>query len=274
MVPQEEGFHDLIAEVAERLSEDRISGEYQFWEGPDILEEIRTGKLRLGDILFSAERSELREVISGLIGLLVRRHFGDEIAHQQLNIIHSFMFPKQYEVPEHVIEKLSKKYRSGHLTRAWELRKLMYEISDLVVPTKTNAENILKSPVQLLPQADRKHSLYPLVKKHLKRGTTLQILAIRIYLEMVNEREDQGAIDERTLKRDLQRLRKWEESDVEHMRRKKELTAAGTEVSWKAPIPVRKYSESWFPSLREDSQESEDTVGGKTQPDKKRTPKK
>jgi hypothetical protein len=274
MVPREEGFDDLMADVADRLSEDRIGAEYQFWEGADILEEIRTGEFRLGDFLFSAERSELRELLSGLIGLLIRRHFGDVVALQQLNIIRSFMFPKQYEVPEHVIEKQSKMYRSGHLTRAWELRKLMYEISDLVAPTKTDTENILKSPVQLLPQADSKHSLYPLVKKHLKRGTTLQMLAIRIYLELIIEREDIGAIDERTLKRDLQRLREWEESDDEHMKWKEELAAAGTEVSWKAYIPVRKYSESWIPSLRNDFRESEETFGGTPPSNKKRTPKK
>jgi hypothetical protein len=258
----------FYSEVSARLLENNQENENEFWEAPGILESIRTGDLLLSEILTKDERSEMEELISGVIGLLVRRHFGDEIAYQQLNVIHSFMFPKQYEVPEHVLERLSKKYRSGHLTRAWALRRLMYKLSDLVAPTLLDTENLLVSPVRLLPQADSKHPLYSLVKKYLKRGTTLQILAIRIYLEMQSARDEEGTIDERTLKRDLQRLREWEETDAEHMRRKRELAAAGTQVSWKAHIPVRKYSESWFPSLPKSIQDVEGPPEENPEPEK------
>jgi hypothetical protein len=264
-----------FSEVAKRLSDNDQDSEYEFWVAPGILESIKAGEFDLITELTKVEREELKELISGIIGLIVRRHCGDEIAYQQLNIIYKFLFPKKYEVSNTTIEQLSKKYQSGHLTRGWALRELMYRLSDLVVPTVLDSENVLKSPVQLLPQADIEHPLYPLVKRFLeKRGTTLQMLAIRIYMEMSNQTEDGGTIDERTLKRDLQRLRQWEESDPEHMRRKKELTAAGTKVSWKALIPVRKYSESWIPSLPENEQRSEGQVETKPQLDKKRPPKK
>jgi hypothetical protein len=150
----------------------------------------------------------------------------------------------------------------------------MHRLSELVTPTELDTDNVITSPVRLLPQADSKHALYPLVKKYLKRGTTLQILAIRIYLEWTNESDDEAAIDERTLKRDLQRLREWEEKDVKHMQRKEELAAAGNEVSWKAQIPVRKYSESWVPSMPEKAWRSKDSVSEEPQPDEKLPPKK
>jgi hypothetical protein len=248
-----EDFNSLMADVAGRLSEGDAGAEYQFWEGPDVLEEIRTGEFPLGSIFSPDERSEMRELISGLIGLLVRRHFGDAVAHHQLNVIHSFTFPKKYEVPSQVVERLSKRYRSGHLIRAWEIRRLMYEISDLIVPMNPDAESILKSPIRLRSDADPGHPLYKLVSQRLgslRRPTTLQMLAIHIYLLRAQESGVLG-LNERTLKRDLQRLRRWEQEDEEHMRVKNQFAADESRTSWKAQIPIRKFSESWIPKASE-----------------------
>lgn len=251
-------FDNSMAEVAERLSDDSGGDEYEFWEGPDILEEIRTGELRLGDILSAAERREMRGLLSGIIGLLVRSHFGDEGARLQLNILHTFTFPRQYEVPEQVIQNLGKKYRSGHLTRAWALRRLMYKLSDLVIPSRPDGKDPLTSPVKLSPQADPKHPLYEHVVKNLTRGTTLQMLAIRVYLATMTGGGETG-VDERSLKRDLQRLRRWEESDPGHMRMKERFASAEAGASWKSQIPVHKYSESWVPLPPDDSETVSET---------------
>lgn len=254
-------FDNSMAEVAGRLSDVPSRDEYEFWEGPNILEEIRTGELRLGDILSSPERREMQGLISGVIGLLIRRHFGDEGAHLQLNILHTFTFPKQYEVPEQVIRSLGKKYRSGHLTRAWALRRLMYKLADLVIPSRTDGKDPLTSPVKLSPQADPKHPLYEHVVKNLTRGTTLQMLAIRVYLATMTGEGETG-VDERSLKRDIQRLRRWEESDPGHMQMKERFASAEAGASWKSQIPVHKYSESWVP-LPPDASEVESESGDK-----------
>jgi hypothetical protein len=74
-----EEFNHFMVEVAGQLSESGASAEYRFRERPDILKEIRAGELPLGSIFSPDERSEMRELISGLIGLLVRRHFGDKV---------------------------------------------------------------------------------------------------------------------------------------------------------------------------------------------------
>ena len=271
-------FDDFMAEVAARLSEGPARGEYEFWEGPDILEEIRTGEIPLGEILLAAERREMRVLISGVIGLLVRRHVGDEEAHLQLSILHTFIFPKQYEVPEQVIRSLAKKYRSGALARAWALRRLMYRLSELVVPVKTDARDILDGPVKLSPRADKRHPLYEQVVTHLMRRTTLQMLAIRIYGQSMFDASESGNVGdyERSLKRDLQRLREWEKDrgHPSHERMKNQLSAEGSGMSWKAQIPVRKYSESWVPVPPEDSEADRGRAGALAPRAAKKSPKK
>jgi hypothetical protein len=262
-----------FSEVAAKLLEDDDSGEQRFWESPGVLESIRKGELPQIEILTEDERSEMDELISGVIGLLVQRHFGDKRAVQQLSIIHKLIFPKKYDVSRTVIERLSKKYESGHLTRGWELRRLMYRLSDLVAPIRPDTENVMTSPIRLLPQADPKHPLYESVVEQLKvakRSTTLQMLAIRIYLKRVEGTQEVSRIDERTLKRDLQKLREWEESDVEHVRLKEEITAACAGVPWMARIPLRKYSESWIPIVPDDLRKSREVVSGKPGSDRKR----
>lgn len=260
-MPEDKDFDNLMADISKRLSEENSAGEPQFWNAPDILEDISKGEFPLSYILNPTERDELRELISGLIGLLVRAHVGDITARHQLEIIHTFMFPKQYEVPPHVVDALAKKHRSGHLLRAWALRRLMYEISEVVIPAKPDAESILEGRVRLSPDANPNHPLYKLVRKHLnslKRGTTLQMLAIHIYLQKASDADVLG-IDERTLKRDLSRLRKWEQDDESHKREKTRLAQEKSGISWKAQIPIRKYSESWLPISPEEVESSINT---------------
>lgn len=113
----------------------------------------------------------------------------------------------------------------------------MVELSD------PDAEEVTKSRVSVSPGADNRHRLYPLVRGHCKRGTTLQNLAVRVYLELIQENNREGKLDERALRRDLRRLKAWEDADPVDTRLKREYAAAGRH--WKARIPVRLYSESF-----------------------------
>lgn len=252
--------HDLdvnLSELARDLTGDSGGYEYELWEGPDVLEDIKAGRLVLSQLLCRREAAELKTLISGLIGLFITRHFGDESAYQQLNVVEKFTFPKRFEVPQSVVKSLSKKYDSGHLIRAWAIRRLMYELADLVELAHPEAEDPSASVVTISPSANKRHRLYPLVMRYCKPRTKLQPLAIRIYLELIQGENEGGQIDERSLRRDLRRLRTWEDADPVHTRLKKEYAAAASSYHWKARIPIRLYSESFRPATPAEIIESE-----------------
>ncbi len=248
-MPAAEDLDASLSELAAHLPGSGGDGEYEFWKAPDLLEEIREGSLLLGQILGPAEVEECRALLSGLIGLFVLRHYGGERPGWQLNVVHKFIFPQKFEVPWTVVESLAKKYESGHLHRGWELRRLMYELADLVVPARPDLGDVTASAVSVLPDADPSHRLYSRVRQFCKRRTTLKSLAVSVYLELIqgeNRGENkEGEINEHSLRRDLRRLKAWEDADPVHTRLKNEYAAAGHH--WKARIPVRLYSESFRP---------------------------
>lgn len=244
-MPENKNVDEYLAEVASQLPGGADGVDYEFWKAPDLLEDIRAGKLRLGDVLGPREREEFSALLSGLIGLFITRHFGAERAKWQLDVVNKFTFPQKFEIQWAVVESLSKKYGSGHLIRGWALRRLMHELADLVELSSPNAKDITLSPVHVSPAVDSTHRLYPLVSRHCRRGTTLQSLAVRVYLELIKGENEDQAIDERSLRRDLRRLKAWEDADPEHTRLKQEYAEAGHH--WKAGIPVRLYSESFRP---------------------------
>jgi hypothetical protein len=179
--------------------------------------------------------------------LFIRRQLGEARPRWQLNLVHKFGFPQKFEVPWVVIESLAGKYESGHLLRGWALRRLMYELADLVELTRPELEDVTAAHVVLSPKADQRHRLYPLARRYCKLKTTLQSLAVRVYLALIEGENKHGAIDEPSLRRDLRRLKAWEDADSVHTRLKKEYAAAGARYHWKARIPTRLYSESFRP---------------------------
>lgn len=244
-MPRNDEFDDYFSDVVKQLPEGSSKDEYEFWKAPDLLGDIKAGRLPLGQILWPGEIEELRAMLSGLIGLFIVRHYGGEHSSWQLNVIHKFIFPQKFEVPWTLVESLSKKYESGHLIRGWAVRRLMYELADLLELANPEADDPTTSTVSISPGADQKHPRYELVKKHCKRKMNLQTLAIRIYLELIQNRNEDGKIDERSLRRDLKRLRAWEDDDLVHTEMKKEYAAAGSKFHWKSRIPIRLYSESF-----------------------------
>lgn len=255
-MPGEQDLDELLSAVADTLPEGRTGPEYEFWKAPDLLAEIRAGEFPLGHFLGKHEVEEFRAILSGLIGLFIKRHFGDTRSEWQLNVVHKFIYPQKFEVPWTAVESLAGKYESGHLLRGWALRRLMYELADLVELTQPDLEDVTVSRVVLATNADQEHRLYPLVRRYCRRGTTLQSLAVRVYLELIQGENERGAVDERSLRRDLKRLQAWEDADQMHTRLKKEYAAAGAHYHWKARIPVRLYSESFRPATPSEIAES------------------
>jgi hypothetical protein len=255
-VPERQDIDDALSRLAADLGGGAVDSEYEFWKAPSLLEEIKSGDLSLGSLLSPHEAEEFKALLSGLIGLFVTRHVGVERARRQLNLVHKFIFPQKFEVPWTVVESLSKKYESGHLLRAWALRRLMYELADLVELKLPELEDVTAGRVVLAPGADEGHRLYPLVLRLINRSTTLQSLAVDVYLELIQRENESGTVDERSLRRDLKRLQAWEDADPVHTRLKKEYAAAGARYHWKARIPVRFYSESFRPSTPTELAES------------------
>jgi hypothetical protein len=220
-MPIEPNTDEYLSAVVDMLEGDARC-EYEFWKAPDLLEEVRDGRLRLGLILGKYESEEFRAILTGLIGLFIRRQLGEDRPRWQLNLVHKFVFPQKFEVPWVVIESLAGKYESGHLVRGWSLRRLMYELADLIHLAQPNLEDVTAGHVVLSPNADQGHRLYPLVLRYCKRKTTLQSLAVRVYLELIQGENEDGVIDEPSLRRDLRRLKAWEDADPVHTRLKEE----------------------------------------------------
>lgn len=66
----------------------------------------------------------------------------------------------------------------------------------------------------------KEHFLYHEAMRHWTRAATLQLLAIRIYLERAqvaaSAEGKESTLDERMLKRDIMKVRNWEKGDSEH----------------------------------------------------------
>ncbi|MCA1568540.1 MAG: hypothetical protein LC803_23405 [Acidobacteria bacterium] len=68
------------------------------YESPLIQECALTGALKLKGSLSPDEWREMSLLISGLILVFLRLHEGKELARDQIDILHRFIFPKKYKV--------------------------------------------------------------------------------------------------------------------------------------------------------------------------------
>jgi len=220
-------------------------------ESPLIRECALTGALNLKGSLSPDEWREMSELLSGLILVFLRLHEGSEIARDQIDILHRFIFPKKYKVPDVRVRELAGMYRNTSLARGWALRKLMSELAEIVVPTRANAKNILDGAVCISTEPRAKeHFLYQEAMRHWSRAATLQLLAIRIYLDraqVASSAEGKDiTLDERMLKRDLMKVREWEEHDPKHTLIKMVLKAKDSQgtLPIELLIPTKLFSES------------------------------
>jgi hypothetical protein len=130
-----------------------------------------------------------------------------------------------FQIPRTEIKKLANKYPNKHIIRGLAVRELMIKIAEIVVPAQAGVKNVLNGPVLIAQKEENvQNALYPLVLKHWRRGTTLQMLAIRIYMEK-NDASRDAKLEERTLKRDLMKVREWEQADAAHIKIKKRFSS-------------------------------------------------
>ena len=195
-----------------------------------------------GDI--SAEKVALLEhLIFKLVLIVADAQRGETDALIQLKVLQKFASPDIYDVPRVVMENLTDMYHTrAPLARAWELRELMGALSSVVEPMP-GTENVLKGPVRINPSCGWKgNELYRLAEQYLsgKRGVTLQSLAINVYLERLRMEGLDGGTDARSLKRDLEIAKDYEQSLGEGKRR-----STGVTVINGANPPIRLYTEPY-----------------------------
>jgi hypothetical protein len=221
-------FKELFTHLAGFWPESKGERENIFWSSPGLLTCILAGAYQLGGDLSQEETKELEILLAGLLRILLRAHRGEEDARNQLLVVKKLLFPSKYQVPVQVIEGLAKKYNtSGPLARGWELRQLMSQLSPLVIPAKPDTNEVLKGRIIISETLEaKKSSLYQEASRSWRRNMTLQGLTIRIYLNRMASKGDQSC-DERSLKRDLQKVREWESSDQSHLAAKAILTMSG-----------------------------------------------
>lgn len=206
----------------------------------------------------------VRGIVSGLTLLVLLAGEGDEKSATQLKAIQKLVKPEKYELPLTKIRELVERYEtSPPLARGWELRQLMSRLANVVEPLKKSKSYSPNQPIKLKESPPEYWvELWELARKHLDRNTTLQSMAIHIYLAQLQEKGITGegeAITDRTLKRDLERVRDWERdaSEDEKLRRG---IYKGSSLS-DDPITWREFSEGWK-ARRVKQRES--AKGGKT----------
>jgi hypothetical protein len=188
------------------------------------------------------------EIVEGLTRLVMLAARGDERSATQIKAIEKLINPEKYELPQNKIKELVERYEtSPPLARGWELRRLMSLLAFVVQPLKKDGKSSENQPIKLRDNPpDFYVHLTGLARKHWKPNTTLQSMAIRIYLEELQEKgiTDEGeAITDRSLKRDLAKVREWERnaSEDEKVRRGqyKGLSLSDDPITW------YEFSEGW-----------------------------
>ena len=169
------------------------------------------------------------DLVSGLASVVMDAAEGNDRAAIQLKAIEKLLKPEKFELPQNKIQELVDRYEtSPPLARGWELRRLMSALWSVVEPIHSDRGNLINQPVRLMDSPDLPFyaHLWALAKKHCKTNTTLQSLAFRIYAERLQAQgiSDEGAtITDRTLKRDLESVRKWEQNASEEEKRRRGL---------------------------------------------------
>jgi len=244
---------DLAAGGREELK--NIDPLYMLQNAPGLLHVFTVAAYVKKGKLSRKEEGWMDRIIEGLFPILIRAFQGDEAAETQLKAIDKLIYPDTYELPKTIIEDLAERYHTrAPLARGWRVRELMGGLSRVVKPARSEAKNILDGAVKLRDESQckgntiyiqslkKRVSTYETAKKHWKRGVTLQNLAIRVYLEDLQAQGFEG-IDERTLKRDLKEVEKWEETLPSDQRQWGVLVV--TPGKDNVHLPVGNYSEGW-----------------------------
>jgi hypothetical protein len=192
---------------------------------------------------------DVSELISGISNLLMLALHGDDKSAIQLKAIEKLIKPAKYELPFTKIRELIDKYETSPiLARGWELRRIMSSLCAVVEPLRKEPPH---SPDQRIKMQQSPLGVFvglsDLARSHLKRNSTLQSVAISIYLEQLRKQgitDESSAITEKTLKADLARVREWEvnASEEDKLRRAHWL---GGSLDSDHPIIWYEFSEGW-----------------------------
>lgn len=158
---------------------------------------------------------DIHRLVDGISHLLLFAAYGDKEALLQLHAIEKLTRAALYEIPLSKIEEIVEKYHTRPpLARGWELRRLMYFLASVVEPLKRGHKFAPNHPVVMREGRPGIFvGLADLARKYIRRNSTLQSLAIQIYLKQLQDEGVTGAdqtITERSLKRDLAEVEKWE----------------------------------------------------------------
>ncbi|HEV2860501.1 MAG TPA: hypothetical protein VGX48_05800 [Pyrinomonadaceae bacterium] len=200
-----------------------------------------------------AEIGKIKEQDAALFGELVEELFSivlraayaeDGLAPLQLKAIEKIAHPAKYELTITDIEGLAATDKARPaIARAMELRGIMSRLAWVIAPAKGEKFEP-NQPIKLKSGEPPSHlkETYELAEKYWRRGTTLQALAIRVYLaQLQNEGvlgEDEKGINEGSLKDDLAEAKRWEAA---HLNVPHQQGFSHGET----PIRVFEYSQRW-----------------------------
>ena len=158
----------------------------------------------------------VERIVSGMVDAITRASSGSIDAENKLIAINKILRPQEYNLPKSAIEKIVDRYNgSPHLARACTLRHLMSLLTKVVRPANAEKPFTTRSPVSLSEALnDEWRFLFIKAQQHWNRNSTLQSLAIQIYLSELVNAKPETRVDERTLKRDLLALRHWEATHI------------------------------------------------------------
>jgi len=172
-----------------------------------------------GDVAFRYF-NYVESIVSGMVDAITQASSGSIDAENKLIAINKILRPQEYNLPKPAIEKIVDRYNgSPQLARACTLRHLMSLLTKVVRPANTEQPFTTRSPILLLEALnedlnDEWRFLFIKAQKHWNRHSTLQSLAIQIYLSELVNAKPETKVDERTLKRDLSALRHWEANHI------------------------------------------------------------
>jgi hypothetical protein len=191
----------------------------------------------------------VEEIVDRLVDIVAEAASGDERCGIQFRAIQKIVRPEKYELPYTKIQEIAEKYETRpQLARGWELRRLMAGLSHAVEPVNPE-QNLPEHPIRLRGKPKDANDLWYWTRaaKHWKPKSTLQSLAIRIYLAQLQEAgvtDHLTEITERSLKRDLAEVRKFEQvADEERERRRGHWYGRSFEGS--PQIEWYEFSEGW-----------------------------
>jgi hypothetical protein len=192
---------------------------------------------------------DIGDLIEGLTNIAMLAAFGDENSLTQLKAIEKLIRAPKYCLPFTKLREIIDRYEtSPPLARAWELRGLMSGLCWVVAPIRPKPPYSIDQPIKLIKPPNKAYAdLSELAQRHIKKNSTLQSLAISIYLEQLRNEgitDENNTITERTLKADLARAREWEKTVSEDDKiRRGSYTARGLHQD--SPITWYAFSDGW-----------------------------